>query len=879
MNKIIINSIAIVLSSLFLFGLAVSCGPEEEQPVAVTGVSLSQKSLTLEQGGTASLIATVSPSNAADKTVTWSTSNPSVATVDNGTVTAVGEGTVTIMVTAGGKTASCDVTVTKKAVSPESFELSQTEVRLFIGESLTLEAIFHPENTSNKNVVWRVSSSRLIQIDQNGVITALNVGEATVFAVSSANESLVASCKVTVVDPKMEEARSVLMKIYDAMDGPNWTRKAGWGTDQPLPTWEGVTYSTGRFELLFRGFGLKGEIPECVGELTGLTSFRIDNEPLVTGTLPDSFGQLVNLKQIYIVGTSMTSLPDIFSGMIYLEDVVVNQNEMMTGPIPESIGSSDKLRQLSLGFNFFTGNVPDSWVRHRDHLYVQHNCLTGKIPDFFLQGDRDKVARSVTLLMRQREGYGFDISDTEIPGYWPTVDIDDIVTGQSFNFADVVKENKYTVYISWAPWCPYSKSLMPQLLDYYDKYQEDGLEIIATQMVPEDLGDMQEEDERKQLATVIEKGYDRWYNFYFSTTPVPDVWPSGTPKAEVYDSQGNVVFSSFYSFFGIDSRERYNHAAVSELIPFLETVLGPAETPDEYSSTDYSMDGEVMTLQTAAVGAGINLVFMGDAYTDRDMGKDGLYETVMRQAMEEFFSIEPYKTFRDRFNVYAVKVVSKNGRCGRGYSTAFMVEVSGKSISSGMVDKYYEYALKVPGIKDGKNLTIGVLANSRFDRGITKMNESLQSGAGVCGSASNDPELFGVTIRHEVGGHAFAFLDDEYAYYKSSPSREHIDYRTSMYEKYGWYSNIDFTNDPKKVKWSAFLSDDRYKDEVGIFEGGSLYTIGAYRPSENSMMRDNFDYYNAPSRWAIYKRIMELSGEEASFEKFLDYDAVNRKNQ
>ena len=106
-----------------------------------------------------------------------------------------------------------------------------------------------------------------------------------------------------------------------------------------------------------------------------------------------------------------------------------------------------------------------------------------------------------------------------------------------------------------------------------------------------------------------------------------------------------------------------------------------------------------------------------------------------------------------------------------------------------------------------------------------------------------------------------------------------IDKYNSLYKSYGWYSNVDFTNDPLKVRWSAFLSDERYKDEVGIFEGGAQYATGVYRPSKNSMMRENMEYYNAPSRWAIYKRIMELSGETASFEKFLEYDAVNRGKQ
>ena len=184
--------------------------------------------------------------------------------------------------------------------------------------------------------------------------------------------------------------------------------------------------------------------------------------------------------------------------------------------------------------------------------------------------------------------------------------------------------------------------------------------------------------------------------------------------------------------------------------------------------------------------------------------------------------------------------------------------------------------MKVPGIKDSKNLLVTVLVNASNSGGITTMSESLQSGVAFVSSERNDPEAFGMILRHEAGGHGFAFLDDEYIYYKKEATKDHIDYRNSMYKKYGWYSNVDFTNDPAKVKWSVFLADERYKDEVGIFEGGSLYSKGAYRPTEHSMMNDHYEYFNAPSRWAIYKRIRELSGEEASFDKFLEYDAVNR---
>ena len=285
-----------------------------------------------------------------------------------------------------------------------------------------------------------------------------------------------------------------------------------------------------------------------------------------------------------------------------------------------------------------------------------------------------------------------------------------------------------------------------------------------------------------------------------------------------------------------------------------------------------------MTLQTASVGKGINIVFMGDAYTDRDMGTGGLYETVMRQSMEEFFSIEPYKTFRNRFNVYAVKAVSKNGQIAEGNSTALGVGFGSGTSVSGNQGMCFEYAAKVPGLKDSNNLLISVIVNSKRMAGTTYLFEAMQSAVGFVSSCSNDKDSYGVLLRHECGGHGFGFLADEYSDNPGTPSQSHIDEYTLPYQQYGWFSNVDFTNDPSKVKWNAFLNDDRYKDEVGIFEGGATFTNGVFRPSQNSMMREDLEYFNAPSRWAIYQQIIKRSGETPSFDAFLTYDAVNRSS-
>ena len=568
----------------------------------------------------------------------------------------------------------------------------------------------------------------------------------------------------------------------------------------------------------------------------------------------------------------MTSLPDMFEGMP-LRDVLLSRNTLMAGPLPETLGSNSGLGTLTLEKNAFTGAVPDSWARLGTGLRIFELSIDERVPESFVASTDADWLINMYLLTYQDRTTPLTVGDYDIPAYWPRRDIKDLVTGKTIDYKEIVSRNKATVLLNWATWCPYSKVLMPILKRMYDKYHGDGLEIIAAFNA-----DSPTEDSGKPLKDVLlERNYDTWYNFCLWDFDVYEwlVWCAGTPSAIIVDSKGNVMKTSRGNVTD-HSRNRFGYTASTRLIPVLEEIFGPLEDNEDYTSTDYSKDGEVMTLQKASVGKGINIVFMGDAYVDRDMDANGLYESMMRQSMEEFFAIEPYKTFRNRFNVYAVKVVSKNEKTGPGYSTALSSVATYSSISTGDADKCFEYALKVPEIKDKKNLLIGVLVNSVSERGITSMSESLQSGIAYYGSTRNASEAFGITLRHEAGGHGFAFLDDEYVTNQGTAPQAYIDHRNSMYQQYGWYSNVDFTNDPSKVKWSAFLSDDRYKSEVGIFEGGSLYSKGAWRPSENSMMRDNYEYFNAPSRWAIYKRIMELSGETASFDKFLEYDAVNR---
>lgn len=894
-------SITIAIFALFA-GVFSGCRPDEPTPtptptptpakVTVTGVTLNKTTLSLLEGNFETLTATVSPDNASNKSVTWKSSATDIAKVDDsGKVTAVKAGSATITVTTadGGKTADCSVTVTEQATI---IITGNTANIPFSGGIVGFDIQFNTSYTveieqSAKDWLHFVETKAM----QSGTLVFevdANEGEArTGKATVKDNEGKLSPITLIFeqeenVGSEEEQIKAILMQIYDAMDGPNWKKQDNWGTDAGLNTWAGVGFDNenGIYSLRFDDFGLKGEIPDAIGELTGLRDFFFKDEPGVTGTLPDSFRKLINLTSVNIHNTSMTSLPDLFDGMKELDYVFVYYNKQMTGPLPESLGNSEKLQSILIQDNAFTGTIPASWARLLDvqGTNLLWNHLSGEIPETILQAKGEQLAWRLARILQQEEGYGFNISDIDIPGYWPKGTITGF-DGKTFTFADVVSQNEYTVYLNWATWCPYSVVLMPSLKEYYEKYRQDGLEVIATVWHP-DRHDFSDSEKALEEKTIYEKGYDQWYNFFYKPYYGELFICHNTPTAEVYDKNGNILFSSVY-YLPDPVRKRYGSyeyekSAFNDLIPFLETLLGPADAP-VYESKDFSQDGKVLTLQKASVGKGINIVFLGDGYSDKDMAAGGLYEKLMQQAMEEFFSIEPYKTFRNRFNVYTVKAVSRHDRIGEGYTTALGSTFGNGSEVKGDQAKCYEYALKVPGITDTKNLLIPVMVNTRRNAGTAYMSESLQSSVAFFSSFGNHSDAFSAILQHEAGGHGFAFLADEYVSYENTVPAETVNEYNRLYNAYGWYSNVDFTNDPSKIRWSAFLSDKRYEKEVSVYEGGALYSSGVWRPSANSMMNEDAPYFNAPSRWAIYKRIMELSGEAVSFDKFLEYDAVNRQ--
>ena len=155
--------------------------------IPVTSVTLNKTSLALTEQETFQLSATVSPDNATDKTVTWSSSNTAIATVsDNGLVTAAAEGTTTITAKAGDKTATCTVTVSKKVIPVTSVTLNKTSLALTEQETFQLSATVSPDNATDKTVTWSSSNTAIATVSSNGLVTAVQEGSATITAKAGA---------------------------------------------------------------------------------------------------------------------------------------------------------------------------------------------------------------------------------------------------------------------------------------------------------------------------------------------------------------------------------------------------------------------------------------------------------------------------------------------------------------------------------------------------------------------------------------------------------------------------------------------------------------------------------------------------------------------
>ncbi len=196
--------------------------------ISVEKVELDVTAKTIEIGSTFKLNATITPNNATNTKLHWSSTSESVAIVDgDGNVTGLSAGDTNIIVKTddGNKIATCSVTVVPATIKVESVSLSETTKELAKGDSFTLVATVNPSDADNKNVSWSSSNANVVTVD-NGVVTAVNTGTATI-TVATVDGGKTAECIVTV---PVVQATSITLSA----DGLSQGLISMWANDQPI---------------------------------------------------------------------------------------------------------------------------------------------------------------------------------------------------------------------------------------------------------------------------------------------------------------------------------------------------------------------------------------------------------------------------------------------------------------------------------------------------------------------------------------------------------------------------------------------------------------------------------------------------------------------
>ena len=297
---------------------------------------------------------------------------------------------------------------------------------------------------------------------------------------------------------------------------------------------------------------------------------------------------------------------------------------------------------------------------------------------------------------------------------------------------------------------------------------------------------------------------------------------------------------------------------------------------------EYGED-EWITLQKATKGnkGGINIVLLGDGFNAKDIAS-GKYLTDIKQEVEYFFGIEPYKTYRDYFNVYTAIPLSTESGVGtvntiryNRFNTTFTGGVGLKAD----YDEVFDYALGAPTVnKSNLNQTLIIMVpNSTDYGGICQMWEDGSAIAFCPQSTYGYPLDTRGVIQHEAGGHGFGKLGDEYIYHNAfidacgcSCCGHVLEFNGA--KSLGWYDNLELTGKMHSVGWSHLIFDDRYSDIVDIYEGGYMHNRGVFRSEPNSCMNNDIPYYSTISRESIVKRIKAYAGETYSFEDFVKND-------
>lgn len=624
-----------------------------------------------------------------------------------------------------------------------------------------------------------------------------------------------------------DSERAALITFYKATNGDNWINKTNWCSDKPINEWYGITTVGSLYSLNLGNNNLTGIVPKEIGKLINFSHITLwDNQ--LSGEIPKEIGELINLRGLYLNNNKLSGkIPDEIWTLPSLAFLHLSGNEL-SGEISSAIQNAKGLEQISLMNNLLTGTLPNEIYKLRNltELSIDGNQFDGNISENIGQ---------LTKLRR------FSAAQTGLKGEIPNS------IYQLYSLEELILNGN---------------SLSGRISENIENLQKLDLFDISnnniTGNIPKNIGNI------KSLTRFLVNGNNIEGN-------IPEEFVD-LPLLKLLWLFGNRLQGSIPGKL-LRSPKWKTWIPTFDILPQQNGYTLLEE--DFYASSDFSKDGEITILQTHTKGNGIKLVVMGDLFVDTDMESGGKYETMMKKAVENYFSVEPFKSLREYYDVVSIKAVSKNDLMSgeSAFETKWTTQFYGDE------NKCQEYARKALGVSNLDNIQVIMVLNVCIGMANCSWYTNSFSIAN-CPYGGNSDDTFEELVHHEANGHGFGFLHDEYSSVDygiiSAPD---IEAKQRAYNNYGWFANIDFTSDPSQVKWKHFINDSRYINEsIGVFEG-ALFEKGIYRPTEFSIMRTTQGQFNAPSREAIYKRAMKLAyGDDwvYDYEKFVEFDVPAR---
>lgn len=371
--------VPVVLSILIL----PSCGRDNPTgPPQAASISISPEEVKLDAiGATVQLTASVRDGNdraIADAAVTWTSGNTEVASVtDDGLVTARKNGSAVVTAGSGRFHANATVTVSQAVarieVTPASVALTNTD------GALRLDAVAKDRNGNlvpNARLLWTSSDPLVVSVNALGILEARSNGNARI-TVSSGGVSEGVEVTVSGFGTDALE-RAALVALFNGNGGTEWTLATNWSSDAPLAEWHGVeTDAEGRvIELSLDSNGLTGAFPAELVRLEMLQSLSLARNRL-TGSIPSAIGGLGRLEVLELSYNRLTgSIPPEIGRLAMLRELGVRGNNLLPGPLPQSMTNLDNLVSLRLDRTFLCAPLDavfQAWIDGISDVEVD-NC-------------------------------------------------------------------------------------------------------------------------------------------------------------------------------------------------------------------------------------------------------------------------------------------------------------------------------------------------------------------------------------------------------------------------------------------------------------------------------------------------------------------------